>query len=276
MIGVLGDSFMLQSLDAIACDLRRRPSLGGEAAAGFLDWKVVHDSVGRFDEDRRPLRYRWAGPHGSAAGGEGIASGGAGIATGGEAMATGGEGHGATSSLEWFVLSQQYYSRGELTKLLAVADVAIVNYGLHYCQPVRPGADERCHASHRRYEAEMAEVFSRLQAHAESGAHRASVFIETSAQHFPTISLDESSAQFAGGRAIGSWELRSFFPRLGPQPPAACSCAPTGRGDAPMRTRLVRNLSRSFPKVGPSTKPRASPPLHLSHSHPLPSTITPP
>ena len=46
--------------------------------------------------------------------------------------------HGA--SPRWFVLSQMYYNAGEVRKLLDASDVALVNYGLHYCQPARPGA----------------------------------------------------------------------------------------------------------------------------------------
>ena len=37
-VGVLGDSFMLQALDAMACDLRQ---LGLPQFAGFLDWDEV-------------------------------------------------------------------------------------------------------------------------------------------------------------------------------------------------------------------------------------------
>ena len=98
-IGVIGDSFMQQALDAMACELRR---LGMPERAGFMRWEVVREFAGRFDEDTRPRRYNWAGPHGDA-----------------------------LSGPRWYVLSQMYFNAGEVQKVLDASDVAIVNYGLH-------------------------------------------------------------------------------------------------------------------------------------------------
>ena len=78
VIGVLGDSFMQQALDAMACDLRRegRQEEAGVAlglrlglglrlsirsvrlrAAGFLRWERVLADAGRMSEDTRLQRY---------------------------------------------------------------------------------------------------------------------------------------------------------------------------------------------------------------------------
>ena len=56
-VGVLGDSFMQQTLDAIACDLRRGGGGGGAADAAFLKWDAVAAAAGRFDEAARPQRW---------------------------------------------------------------------------------------------------------------------------------------------------------------------------------------------------------------------------
>ena len=222
-IGVLGDSFTQQALDAMACELRR---LGSPEYAGFMRWDAVHAAAGRFDEAARPMRYNWGGPHGT---------------------------HGP----RWFVLSQMYYNTAEVAKLLAVADVAIINYGLHYCQPARPGADASCVTKYRRYEHEMHRLFQSLQDHATGGAavegdaagtrqgtrRRISIFQETSAQHFsPLAGLREHEA-------TGDWELRDFFPGIGPRPPARCTCTPTSPDAIPLRTQLLRNLSKRYPDV---------------------------
>lgn len=213
-IGVLGDSFMQQALDAMACDLRR---LGMPRAAGFLDWPLVHAAAGRMDEEARPRRYHWGGPHGQGP--------------------------------QWYVLSQMYYSRSEVAKLLLASDVVLINYGLHYCQPVRPVPDGRCVAKFEQYEAEMHELFASLQQFG-SVAGRVAIFQETSTQHFPPVDwLSPAQQAHAGGNATGDWELRSFFPGLGPKPPAQCRCAPTGASDVPLRTRLIRNLTSRYPAV---------------------------
>ena len=41
-------------------------------------------------------------------------------------------------------------------------------------------------------------------------------------------------------------ELRSFFPQLGSSP---CRCAPLDTGGVPLRTRLLRNVSRRYDAV---------------------------
>ena len=95
-VGVLGDSFMQQALDALACELRR---LGQPDRAGFIRWDVVLDGAGRLDESSRPMRYHWGGPHGARP--------------------------------RWFMLSQQFYNAGEVAKVLSASRVVIINYGLH-------------------------------------------------------------------------------------------------------------------------------------------------
>lgn len=215
-IGVLGDSFMQQALDAAACELRR---LGRPAAAGFMRWDVVLRAAGTFDEDRRPARYYWGGQK---------------PATAEAATAV------ASTEPRWFVLSQMHYNANEVRKLLEASDVAIVNYGLHACQPARAGADARCVEAFRRHEAEMHELFATLQAHAASRPGAVAIFQETSSQHFPST---------PGGAATGDWELRDFFPRLGPKPPGRCQCAPSDVDAVPLRTQLIRNLSVRYPRV---------------------------
>ena len=209
-VGVLGDSFMLQALDAIACELRR---MGRPDTAGFIKWPVVDAHAGTVDDASRPERYNWAGPHG----------------------------RGPT---RWYVLTQMYFNRDEVAKLLAASDVVIVstrcrsqwlmrawpcacatartgpqaqrmsprsraccayrptqiNYGLHYCQPVRPGADWRCQERFRQYEAEMHELLRALQAFAVARPGRVAILQESSAQHFPGMH---------GGAATGDWEYAS-------------------------------------------------------------------
>ena len=131
-VGVLGDSFMQQTLDAIACDLRRGGGGGGAADAAFLKWDAVAAAAGRFDEAARPQRYNYAGPHGAGP--------------------------------KWFVLTQMFYNAAEVEKLLAASDVVLINYGLHYCQPSRAGADAGCAAQFRRHETELRALFGRLEA----------------------------------------------------------------------------------------------------------------
>ena len=122
-------------------------------------------------------------------------------------------------------------------------------------------------------------LFRSLQAHASSSPRRVGIFMETSAQHFPTDvasaaarrapiaagSVAAAGAAAAGAAAAGAaaagaatsaraltgdWELRDFFPQLGPQPPTPCRCTPSGGIDAlPMRTELLRNLSTRYPAV---------------------------
>ena len=226
-IGVLGDSFTQQSLDAIACEARR---LGVPERAAFMKWDVVLGAAGQFNEDMRPQRYNWAGPHGPAAAGR--------------------------DGPRWFVLSQMYFNAREVGKLLEASDVAIINYGLHYCQPVRIGADDRCREQFGRYESEMRSLLRMLQDFvASSGGSKVAVLMETSAQHFPAAK---------GVSTTGDWELREWFPRPGPTPPATCQCAPTASSAAapsamsatassatslPLRTQLLRNLSGQYPGV---------------------------
>ena len=213
-IGVLGDSFMQQTLDAIACDLRRGGGGGGAADAAFLKWDAVAAAAGRFDEAARPQRYNYAGPHGAGP--------------------------------KWFVLTQMFYNAAEVEKLLAASDVVLINYGLHYCQPSRAGADAGCAAQFRRHETELRALFGRLEAWAaERPGARVAVVQETSAQHFPAA----ADALPPGARSSGDWETRSFFPRLGPSAPERCRCTPTARHAVPLRTALLRNVSAAHPAV---------------------------
>ncbi len=209
-IGVLGDSFMQSVLDAMACELRR---LGRPDSAGFIKWDRVLATAGQHDEDSKHQRYNWARSAPNA----------------------------AIGAPGWFVLTQMYYNEREVEKLLAASDLVIINYGLHYCQPARPGADEACMGQFHRYEAEMVRLFDRLQRFATAeGKVKVAIFQEVSAQHFPGIGDAPNT---------GDWELRSFFPALAPRPPAPCRCAPTAAGKVPLRTQLVRNLSARFPAV---------------------------
>ena len=213
-IGVLGDSFMQQTLDAIACDLRRGGGDNGAADAAFLKWDAVAAAAGRFDEAARPQRYNYAGPHGAGP--------------------------------KWFVLTQMFYNAAEVEKLLAASDVVLINYGLHYCQPSRAGADAGCAAQFRRHETELRALFGRLEAWAaERPGARVAVVQETSAQHFPAA----ADALPPGARSSGDWETRSFFPRLGPSAPERCRCTPTARHAVPLRTALLRNVSAAHPAV---------------------------
>ena len=213
-VGVLGDSFMQQTLDAIACDLRRGGGDSGAADAAFLKWDAVAAAAGRFDEAARPQRYNYAGPHGAGP--------------------------------KWFVLTQMFYNAAEVEKLLAASDVVLINYGLHYCQPSRAGADAGCAAQFRRHETELRALFGRLEAWAaERPGARVAVVQETSAQHFPAA----ADALPPGARSSGDWETRSFFPRLGPSAPERCRCTPTARHAVPLRTALLRNVSAAHPAV---------------------------
>ena len=215
VIGVLGDSFMQQALDAMACDLRRE---GRQEAAGFLRWENVQKEAGRMREDKRMYRYNYAHSGGGAA-------------------------------RRWFVLVQMYYNRDEVAKLLNASDVVLINYGLHYCQPARADADARCHEQFARHERELRELLAALQAFASRPGKRA-VLQETSAQHFPQPPA-ASLATSAGGRrgSTGDWETRAFFPRIGPAPPERCRCEPTSGVAVPLRTQLLRNLSQAYPAV---------------------------
>jgi len=187
--------------------LRRASSAVLGRLSGFMKWPRVLAGAGRFDEESRPLRYNYAGPHGA--------------------------------NPAWFFLNQMFYNPGEVEKVLAASDVVIINYGLHYCQPSRPGADARCHQQFARYESEMAELLARLNVWVAASGRRRRVAIlqETSAQHFAPV---------AGGSATGDWELRHFFPHLGATP---CNCTPSGAQALPLRTQLVRNLTVRYPRV---------------------------
>ena len=223
VFGVLGDSFMRQALDAFACDLRRdnHPQM-----AGFLDWERVMSATGRHREEDVPRRYRFAGPHGGAGGA------------------------GEADQMRWYWLNQMNYNKGEVQKLLAASDVVLINIGLHYCQPIRAGADARCREQFTRLETELHELFSMLSAWAtcaEGVARgRVPIFQESSAQHFPRAEASQLAEPSAP--STGDWETRSFFPQLAP-PNGECRCAETDDGAAPLRTQLVRNVSRRYPAV---------------------------
>ncbi|KAL1528838.1 hypothetical protein AB1Y20_010161 [Prymnesium parvum] len=216
-IGVLGDSFMEQVLDAMACDLRRS---GHADRAGFMRWEVVEQQAGLHIEALKPMRYRWAGPHGSGP--------------------------------RWFVLSQMFYNEKEVHKLISASDVVLINYGLHYCQPIRPGADVRCWQKFRQHEKELEQLFTKLQAHAILPG-KVAIFQETSAQHFEQV---PPGGLYKLSQHTGDWELRYFFPKLGPQqlsPPGKCRCAATSHDGehhaTPLRTQMMRNVSRRYPAV---------------------------
>ena len=226
VIGVLGDSFMEQALGAMACDLRRS---GHPEHAAFMRWETVAMQSGQHNEGQKHLRYNWAGPHGGR------------------------------DDPRWFVLDQMFYNKKEVQKVVTASDVVIINYGLHYCQPVRPGADARCWEKYRQHGAELEELFTTLQAHA-SQPGKVAIFQETSAQHFAQAGPNTPPAELARIEAqsqVGDWETRYFFPRLGPQqlrPPGRCHCVKTSQAAAtahvtPMRTELVRNISRRYPAV---------------------------
>jgi hypothetical protein len=59
----------------------------------------------------------------------------------------------------------------------------------------------------------------------------------------------EALPQEAYNGSTGDWETRAFFPRLGPVPPQRCRCEPTSGLAVPLRTQLLRNLSRAYPAV---------------------------
>ena len=210
-IGILGDSLMNQLVDAMACALRR---LGQPDRAGVLDWSYVMTKAGTLPEHTSPLRYRFAGPHGS--------------------------------NPSWFFLSQMFYNKGEVAKLLAVSDAVIINYGLHYCHPSRINADAACTARFAKYQDEMTELFGTLDQWVREGGRRkrVAIFQETTAQHF-----GDSDSKASPDEYTGDWERREFFPLIGYTPPAQCKCEPTGSKAVPMRTQYVRNLSARFPNV---------------------------
>lgn len=215
VVGVMGDSLMQQMLDAAGCDLRRD---GRQAAASFLRWDRVLAEAGRMHEDVRMYRYNYGGPVGEA------------------------------GSPRFFVLVQMFYNEGEIRKLLNASDVVVVNYGLHYCQPARVGADARCTGEFERHAREMRALLVLLQAWVgEAPRRRRAIVQETAAQHFP----QNPAACAAGTNAppTGDWETRAFFPRLGPEPPAQCRCEPSAADGVPLRTQLLRNLTRGFPAV---------------------------
>ena len=219
VVGVMGDSLMQQMLDAAACDLRRD---GRQAAASFLRWDRVFAEAGRMHEDARMYRYNYGGP-------------------------VVGEAAGALQP-RFFVLVQMRYNEGEVRKMLNASDVVVVNYGLHYCQPARLGADARCTAEFDRHAREMRALLALLQAWVgEAPRRRRAILQETAAQHFP-----QSPAACAAGPdapPTGDWETRAFFPRLGPEPPTPCRCEPSAADGVPLRTQLLRNLTRGAPAV---------------------------
>ena len=102
-------------------------------------------------------------------------------------------GGGGTARRRWFVLVQMFFNPGEVAKLLNASDVVLINYGLHYCQPVRADADGRCREQFARHERELRELLASLQAFASRPGKRA-VLQETSAQHFPQAGLHACDA----------------------------------------------------------------------------------
>ena len=196
-----------QVLDAMACDLRRA---GHPERAGFMHWERVVEQSGVHDDDHTPLRYHFGGPHGKEP--------------------------------RWFVLVQMFYNQNEVRKLLTASDVVLINYGLHYCQPARAGADTRCWQRYQQYVAELERLFISLQAHA-SQPGKVAIFQETSAQHFPQVPPGTLPPQ----DATGDWEMRYFFPRLGPRAPEQCRCSKIGA--EPLRMQALRNVSARYPAV---------------------------
>ena len=77
----------------------------------------------------------------------------------------------------------------------------------------------------------------------------------TSSQDAAHVSVLNSTAEQetlpAGAQhgSTGDWETRAFFPRIGPAPPERCRCEPTSGLAVPLRTQLLRNLSRGYPAV---------------------------
>jgi hypothetical protein len=72
-------------------------------------------------------------------------------------------GDGTGGGRRWFVLVQMFYNAGEVAKLLNASDVVLLNYGLHYCQPARRDADDKCREQFARHERELSELLASLQ-----------------------------------------------------------------------------------------------------------------
>jgi len=117
------------------------------------------------------------------------------------------------------------YNATQLAALLAVVDVALVNYGHHYAG-----------ASREEYAADMHALFSQLATwvRAAPAGARTALFRETGAQHF-----------IGSGGAFSSWD--QAHPKLGDR----CSCAPLS-GESNQITgwnEAVRALASVTPEV---------------------------
>ena len=172
---------------------RSRVTCGAAAAAAAADVSfgdfAAAAAAGRF-EQARTQRYIHAGLHGAGP--------------------------------KWFVLTQMFYNAAEVEKLLAASDVVLINYGLHYCQPSRAGADGGCAAQFRRHETELRALFGWLEAGggAPGRARRR--------REMRGLSRD---APPPGARSSGDWETRSFSAPRAERASERCRCtdrAPRG------------------------------------------------
>ena len=122
------------------------------------------------------------------------------------------------------------YQRSDLAGTLSMADVVVVNYGLHYHDP--PGQKGGKMAV---YEAEMRALFRQLDAFAQQPG-KAAVFRETSAQHFV------GTGSYAGDEQA--------HPRVGsPCKCAAMSEAVLWSNEVVRMNQVIARLAAEFPHV---------------------------
>ena len=126
------------------------------------------------------------------------------------------------------------YKRSDAAGFLALSDVVVVNYGLHYHAP----SGQPPEAKYPIYEAAMGAMFDQLAAFA-SQPGKGALFRETSAQHFAGTGSYASDAQ-AHPKDAG---------------PAGCKCHPMnedvlGDNDISRMNAIVRKLSEKTPPVG--------------------------
>jgi len=122
------------------------------------------------------------------------------------------------------------YKASDTAGSLTMADVVVVNYGLHYHGP--PGAPER---KLEEYEHEMRGLFEQLDAFAQLPG-RAAVFRETSAQHFI------GTGSYAGAE--------QSHPKAG----TSCRCEAMGeavlwKNDITALNGVIHKLATEFPHV---------------------------
>ncbi len=89
------------------------------------------------------------------------------------------------------------YMRSDMAGILSMADVVVVNYGLHY-----HGPEGHPELKMQEYETEMRSLFGQLEKHA-SQPGKAAVFRETSAQHFAGTGSYASKEQAHPGKGVG-------------------------------------------------------------------------